>query len=268
MLTGMDTLFPLTDIPLRWCSNQIPQVSQSHYNAHMRRGEPPCSMASHEKGLYIHWWKFGTLADYRPQTDFLYDCLSQIPKPGPGHYGWHRYHRTDPCQMSRYEFSLHKYHRKHGTLADYQKPFSYDCKAAPVAPSRNHYAWHRTHKTKPCLTAQFEHALFTRMYLAGDDLGDYKVRQFTDGPTKVYQITFLSDNARYYGRTRKPDVEKRVQQHARNHPRLAPRIKDGEIYRVEQLCEAPDWRTAGEIEVLAIKSGNPWGPLLNSTHNV
>ena len=46
-----------------------------------------------------------------------HDCESTEPlHPGNGHYLWHRRHKTEPCQRSLEEKSLHQYKWRYGTI--------------------------------------------------------------------------------------------------------------------------------------------------------
>ena len=77
----------------------------------------------------------------------------------------------------------------------------------------------------------------------------------------VYQVTFLSGD-RYYGITSRTLTE-RLAQHRGGGTRVGRRMNAGETFTVEVLCVAPTRKQALEIERLAIKSGNPWGKVLN-----
>ena len=77
----------------------------------------------------------------------------------------------------------------------------------------------------------------------------------------VYQVTFLSGD-RYYGITSRT-LNERLSQHRRGGTRAGRRINRGEAFTAEVLCVAPTKQQALEIERLAVRSGNPWGKVLN-----
>ena len=77
----------------------------------------------------------------------------------------------------------------------------------------------------------------------------------------VYQITFLSGD-RYYGITSRT-LPERLAQHRRGGTRAGRRINQGEAFTAEVLCVAPTKKEALEIERMAVRSGNPWGKVLN-----
>ena len=77
----------------------------------------------------------------------------------------------------------------------------------------------------------------------------------------VYQITFLNRD-RYYGITY-ATLEHRLRQHRWQNSRVGKRMKSGEAFTAEVLCLAPTRKQALEIERLAVRSGNPWGKVLN-----
>ena len=203
----------------------------------------------------------------------FYECGPAEAATGPSlkHYKWHRNRRTAICELSRREAAWYQAERRVGhAIAEYSplSPLGFECGTADDAerPSFRHYMWHRRRGTAQCGLSRAEWAWYNICNNDGrlpDGAGF--VRLQWDIPTAVYQYSFV-DGDRYYGITSR-DPATRWMEHQYDQSPLGEKIRSGAVFVTEVLCVAPDRYRALEIEEMAIKAGNPWGRLLNRTHN-
>ena len=202
--------------------------------------------------------------------DYICGDAADATGPSYAHYKWHRNRGTDPCGKARHENGwAEAQHRVGHPLETYEPRYrdGYECGPAEDAegPTTRHAQWHRKAGTPVCGKALAEDS----WYVMEKDYGkgiDYTYGEgVMDGPTTVYQYTFL-DGDRYYGRTGKK-VERRWEEHEVADTPVGRKIRSGMAFVTEVLCVAPNRRMAMEIERMAIKSGNPWGKILNIIHN-
>ena len=176
---------------------------------------------------------------------------------------------TSACRRAHIEASMDRYLRLYGSLEGYKYKGAgwhkgYDCDSeAPLEANSAHMSWHRKRKTEVCRRAYEEMAMY-RYHRKYGTLEGYKYKDRSvlfDKTTRVYMLTF-EDGACYYGVT-SWSVESRVAEHARHESKVGAKLRTGIAYKVETLCIAPTRRQAEELELLCIKSGNPFGELLN-----
>ena len=204
-----------------------------------------------------------------------HECGPREAAEGPSgkHYDWHRYHQTPQCGKAKVERNWLEAEQSAGhPLPDYEPVRNmdgYECGTADeaVGPSTGHYHWHRRNGEDPCGKAIREHSWKGAERAAERPLPDYEPNTMydPDAETFVYQITFI-DGDRYYGVTsRNPEV--RWREHRGTDTPLGRKLRSGTMFMTEVLCVAPNRRLALEVERMAIKSGNPWGSILNDFHN-
>ena len=262
--------------------------SQSHYAWDKKHYGKPCGLAREEYSWYeaerraghpiedLTAWRTRERTSRKGIPLVSYECGEAVEatEPNVAHYAWHLYNGTECCPRSRKEFAWSKAQdREERVIKDFdwqpKNMGGYECGTAEDAerPTSSHYSYDMTHYGKACDKAKVEGAWAAKERSLGRPVPDYEPYSDLDwdAPTSVYQYTFL-DGDRYYGITsRRPEV--RWQHQTRENSRLGEKIRSGVPYTTEVLCVAPDRRQAVEIERLAIKSGNPWGNLLNDQHN-
>ena len=251
--------------------------SGAHYRWHLRHRTPTCGKAKREFAWKSKEKRLGrSIPDYAPPTLLEFECGSEEAAEGPSnrHYDWHLRRNTAPCGKARREASWSCAERRAGhPLPDWKPRYNLkghiceDAVAAQTA-SRAHYDWHHYWDTPPCGKATAEFAWWTLEKKRGYAIPDYdaETRMGTDwdAPTTVYQHTFI-DGDRYYGISSNPEY--RWQQQKWETSPLGDKLRSGAMFITEVLCVAPNRRMAMEVERMAIKSGNPWGRLLNRIHN-
>ena len=253
--------------------------SGKHYDWHKNNNTDYCGKSRLERLWYNAELVAGyTIPDYQrtrnPNGHSNYICGSADEATGPStaHYSWHRKRDTEPCDKSIREASWYSHEKYVGyPVADYKQRelVTYQCGPAEEAEgaSSGHYGWHKWWETEPCPKSKKEQAWYAAEARLGHSLPDYEYYGTLDKnvPTSVYQYSFV-DGDRYYGITCR-DVETRWLEHQQADTLVGDKIRSGILFATEVLCVAPDRYQAEDIERLAVKSGNPWGRLLNIQHN-
>ena len=237
---------------------QTGEPNTRHAKWHYNKGEKPCRPARLENAWARSGHRNTTLYGEALPPD--YDCTQPV-KPRSSHVQWHTDRGQTPCRASRLERSWARTGQYKTWLRGQDQPAHHDC-TTPQQASRGHAVWHWKRQEPPCEASLIEHAW------AQSGHSNTHVRAYTkpgdDQPRTLYQITF-ADGARYYGQTWR-SLEARLDDHHRAPTRVGAKLRTGLPYHIEQLCEAPDRKTAIDLERLMIRSGNPHGELLNQTH--
>ena len=259
-------------------AEEATKASKAHYAYHTKTGTPICEKARREAAWDQAQRREGrVIVDYQPRLVNQWVCgpAEAATGPGRGHRDWHSRNGTEPCPKSIREATWSWAERREGRpLPDYQPKFTrkmggHVCGPAEAATegSYAHYGWHRWNGTPICGKAQHEWRWRQAEYRINAIIEDYEpfAELNWDVPTSVYMIAW-EDGTRYYGITHKP-VEDRVYDHSISDRPVGDKLRSGMEHKVETLCVAPNRWVAMEIETLAIRSGNPWGELLNRQHN-
>ena len=256
---------PWTPLPGRGCSDQpdldglVPGLG--HYFAHWRRGQEGCPQALAEQAA--HKWKrnHGGLEGfaYRPHIE-EYLCEPHPDWiPNSAHRSRHLSAGETPCGWSLLELQAHRYQQRGDPFAER----IFNCAWDDGGTDEGHYQWHRKPDKPPtCDVARAQYMRYHRIYRTGTtELGDR-----LDRPHRVYQITFL-DGDRYYGITARTLNHRLTGHLSLEGYEVGDRLQAGEPYTMEQLCETPDGREAQVLERMMVRSGNPWGRVINRVHN-
>ena len=203
--------------------------------------------------------------------------------PNKGHHEAHRVGRLpgSPCFQSLRERSAYKYLKRNGTLEGwkgYQPQFTgktrfeFDCEATgPIVPNATHWQQHKRDQKKggppPCERSAVEMSAYTYQRKHGDLVGWDSTKWAKGRMCKhiVYKIMLINGDW-YYGITSWPLAE-RLRYHIYNKSAVGVRLDAGELSWSETLCELPNRMEAEEVERLMIRSGNPYGILINKDDN-
>ena len=253
----------------RWnCSNrtdltetEVRENTTSHYRYHWRRKEEPCllSMAANTGMSYLR--DHGTLDgwEYTPRPQW--DCEDWAGwTPQEAHRTHHRNQGEAPCPLSLMEQTAHSYQTTNGEA--WQEKI-WNCAADDGSVQCDHHNYHRRITKSPqCEPARLQNRRYHRQYRTGTpEETDRTMRAH-----KVYQFTFLNGD-RYYGITF-TTMKERLRRHlATTGYEIGDRLRNGEAYVLDVLCEAPDQAAAQKLERMMIRAGNPHGRILNIRHN-
>ena len=253
------------------------EPTPSHASAHYHRKEKSCEQSLRELSAYKYREKYGTLEGWVriKQNVEGHICIPHDPvRPNKAHYAYHRGQGEPGCFQSKKEQSAYEYKRTHnGSLVgwDYSPVSGYesDCgTTGPIVPTMVHYKKDKDRFGEACDRAKLEASLYRHKHRHGTTEG-WTPNLFRRGQRmkhRVYKIVFLLNYDWYYGITCMP-IEERIDGHIAGDKEAGMRIAEGELYLVEILCELPNKKEAEAVERVMIRSGNPYGRLLNIREN-